>query len=74
MIHSMFFTLNVPRQLSFSVHVRINHSIFYILWEGGLVGEDLVVSVDDIGPAEALANSDEEEHFTDDVEDEGDSD
>ena len=42
--------------------------------EGGLVGEDLVVSVHDIGPAEALANSDEEEYFTDDVEDEGDSD
>ena len=31
MIHSMFFTLIVPRQLGFSVHVRINHSIFYIL-------------------------------------------
>ena len=44
--------------------------------EGGVVGlvVDLVVAVDDIGPAEVLGNSDDEEYFTDDVEDEGDSD
>ena len=41
--------------------------------EGG-VGQDLLVAEEDIGDSDVLGNSDDEEYFTDDVEDEGDSD
>ena len=41
--------------------------------EGG-VGQDLLVAEDDIGDSDVLGNSVDEEYFTDDVEDEGDSD